>query len=298
MKKILLSIAISSCVFLLLKLLLPDLPNDEASIKHFWLSKTFSGSEYDVVIAGDSRVYRGVSPNDLIDGLGNADMKAINLGYSSAGFSSAYLDFVKSKFDPNAKNKILVLGVTPHSLTTEAFKNEHLKSFLAYSQKEQFKLIHLYRLLKPFSPYKLSDITEGDQQNYQQNYTSSGWVASSYLVPDSALALESYQKVFESYQVRQEEVSLFIDEVKNLIKDHYTVIAFNPPSTVAMHQLEESMSGVDMEEVAKKLQGIGVHWLTFSPKAYNSYDGSHLDEKAAKKFSFEIGIRIRQILNQ
>ena len=75
----------------------------------FW-SKKVDKIKYDLIIAGDSRVYRGISAQVLEDQLG---LSSYNLGLSSAIYDSKYLDLISHKIDNRG---IVILGLTSHSL--------------------------------------------------------------------------------------------------------------------------------------------------------------------------------------
>ena len=76
---------------IILKYTLPQKINEYKTKKEFfWVEKTHSNKKADIVIAGDSRVYRGFSTQDFIKEL-NTNYTALNLGYSSAGYGQNYL---------------------------------------------------------------------------------------------------------------------------------------------------------------------------------------------------------------
>lgn len=277
---------------------LPEKRISETEIENFWIRKAVADPIYDIVIAGDSRVYRGISPLHIQKGLAGIDLNVLNFGFSSAGFSQNYLELAVSKFHPNSEVKILLLGVTPHSLTSKAFENEHLNSFLEFSAFDNFKSKYLFDFLNFFSPYHLSDLEPIEEKNYQEEFKEGGWSAAYYLKPDSTVALESYYKTFTEYQVEEKNVTSFIYTLNSILNQDITIIAFRPPSTSKMTELEDEMSKLDMDLLAQKLKEIGVIWLEFNDNAYASYDGSHLHFKSAEKLSIQIGEIIKnQIMN-
>ena len=89
--------------------------------KFFWYKKTFAPNDQDILLVGDSRVYRGLSPAAMAAVLKGS--KILNFGYSSAGFEPFFLDAAVKKLSAKGK-RILVLGVTPHSLTAIAAQNK------------------------------------------------------------------------------------------------------------------------------------------------------------------------------
>lgn len=279
-----------------IRIVLPEKRITDAEIENFWIRKAVADPIYDIVVAGDSRVYRGISPESMKKGINVDKIDVLNFGFSSAGFSEDYLQLAVSKFNPESDFKILVLGVTPHSLTSKAFENEHLNSFLGSSTMNIFKSKYLFDFLNFFSPYHLSDLDAIEEKNYQQDYREGGWTAAYYLEPDSTVALESYTKTFSEYQVEEEKVIRFIDEIDEILKSGITIIAFRPPSTVEMCELEDKLSSVNMYSLSTQLSEMGVIWLDYKDNQFTSYDGSHLHYKAAEKLSYQIGEEIKDLI--
>lgn len=293
--KIEITILLSVCLILLIKLTFPTPAVNKELTNGFWIIKTHSPKKYDIIICGDSRIYRGISAQEIA--LDNAcDYSAYNLGYSSAGLSDEYLDFAISKLNTKNQHPILVIGVTPHSLTQEAFKNKHYNSIKNLKPFEVFKGLYLSsQLLKYFAPYEPCELINGEKINYQQKYNNDGWVASSYVIPDSTKALKSYTKTFNKYQVGNKETKSFISKIKEITSTNITVVAFRPPSTQRMRQLEDSISGFDENLVKHELIKNSVQWLEFKDSDFQSYDGSHLDVNSGIKLSKIISEKISKI---
>ena len=105
-------------------------PRDERGVpkERFWLVKAGWHHEADILATGDSRVYRGVSP-DTIRGALDSGERVLNFGFSANGYGAAYLDAVERALDPAAAQPTLLLGVTPWSLTPRAIaKNGFLEA--------------------------------------------------------------------------------------------------------------------------------------------------------------------------
>lgn len=294
MRKIQIVLGLSFLLFCLIKLVAPEPIKNKELVQEFWIQKTHANKNYNVVVGGDSRIYRGFSPEDLNQAT-SKDLSSINLGYSGTGFSSDYLDFCMSKFDDNSKTKVLILGITPHSLTKESFKNEASRKYAVASTFEIFRYKYLSRILKHLSPYSPTEFFNRKTTNYQEEHKKNGWISSYYLEPDSSKALKSYAKTFMKYQVTDNEVNTFLNKVKEIRTQDILIIAFRPPSTKAMRNLEDSLSGFDEKCLKRKLEGMGVQWLDYKDGDFNSYDGSHLHYESAKKLSRQLGIEVSKL---
>ena len=69
--------------------------------KKFWYKKTFASNDNDIILVGDSRIYRGLSPaamNVLLK-----KNKILNFGYSSAGFDPYFLDEAVKKLSDDLR---------------------------------------------------------------------------------------------------------------------------------------------------------------------------------------------------
>lgn len=295
--KILISVFSALLLTTLVKVSLPSQIDSAAEINLFWLQKTFQSEDKNVIVAGDSRIYRGVSTEALITETA-LDLKGANLGYSSAGFSKEYLDFVVSKFDKDSAQKYLLLGVTPHSLTLEAFKNEHWHQFKDYSKAEVWKMKYLNPLLSAFSPVKPSEVWTANNNSYHQVYHKDGWIASNKESATPQDGYESYKKTFSKYKVSDVAVSSFLQSIAMLQGSGIKIVAFRPPSSTILRKLENQISGFDEAYMKTSLENLGVHWWHFEDDNYHAYDGSHLHYDSAKKFSQQLGERLSELKNK
>jgi hypothetical protein len=80
--------------------------------KRYWINKTFSKETFPVVLAGDSLVFRGLSPEAFEEEW--PGMSAVNLGYSSNGYHPQYMNFLEERLDKNATYPVIVLGISAH----------------------------------------------------------------------------------------------------------------------------------------------------------------------------------------
>lgn len=289
-KKIVLSFLISTILIAVLKL---SFPVPRKFSDSFWIKKTHSNEKFDLVVCGDSRVYRSFSIDALQSKL-DFPIRGVNLGYLSAGYSNEYLDFAVSKFDSDSKQKILVLGISPHSLTQEAFKNEHFKSFMNMTKNDVYKGLKLSSLYKFFSPYKPSELFVNNN-NVKTTYHSDGWVSTSWIKADTLDGMKVYKRTFSNYQVDKRELNVFLKKLGEIKAKGITIIAYRPPSTVQMRNLEDSISGFKEQTIKKELVKRNIIWFDFKDSDFHSYDGSHLDSKSAEKFSELFGQKMNEL---
>lgn len=285
-----------------LKMILPQPFNNKELIKAFWINKTHASVSHNIVVAGDSRIYRGVSIAKITENT-NQDLTGVNLGYSSGGFSQEYIQFITSRLKSEADApKFLILGITPVSLTEEFAKNKSYNSYKNISALERYKYLYfdqLFSYTATYSPLELVSSKEKlkDVQNYQETYKKSGWVKSYKLKADSTHAIPSYTKTFTKYTVSNAITDNLFQELDSLQQTGINIIAFRPPTSQGIHQLEDSLSGYDEKHIKTLCQKYNIHWLELNRSDYISYDGSHLHYLSAEKLSEQIAVEINQILN-
>ena len=282
------------------KLFLPEPEENTELINEFWIKKTFQKTKKNIVVGGDSRVYNGISINKLQQGI-KQKCSGLNLGYLGAGFSPEYLDFLLSRLDLNSQPKIMILGITPHSLTEKAAKNEAFHQYKDIDRKDRYIALYLSKYLKQLAPYKPWEIVKKlKYRNTNEvgfaNFTSTGWVASYKFPADSLQALVDYTRTFNKYKISQNVIDELLLKITEIKKMNVSIIAFRVPSTYQMEKLEKSLSGFDEEYLKKEFEKAGAFWLEFNNSDFVSYDGSHLHYLSAEKLSLQLGEKIDKIL--
>lgn len=270
---------------LALAFLLPQSENRSIMREWFWLNKTYRLSDAELIVAGDSRAYRGIDPQSI-----NDEIIAINLAFSAAGFSKDYLAFVCAHFHENEKEKVLVLGLTPFSLTPTALKNEHLQGFRTMSPFQRYKGLYINPTLRLFEPRTVEDLYPLNvSENYTEVYHENGWMESNDLPGDSLSALNSYQNIFDENRVQASAISYLMKQVDSLSAVGIKIIGFRPPTTPEMHALEDSLSGYNEQAIKQQFEAAGGIWIDVKDEDFATYDGSHLRPASARKLSALIG---------
>lgn len=302
--KIAISLLIALIVIIAIKFILPAHKSNIEITEEFWFEKTHNKSKKNIVVGGNSRIYRGVSITKML-GAVDKDLSGINLGYSSLGLSSEYLEFLKSKVDLNSDYKFIILGITPGSLTEKAAQNEHLHQYLDMGQSELIKTSFLknYSNFSPYKPQELVNVFKKrngyieEEKDYFSKYNPDGWVASYKFPFDSTEALSKYEIYYspEDVVVSKIMVDSLISKIEEFVISEITVIAFRPPTTIQMEALENRLLKFDEALFKSKLIEAGGIWLDINSADFKSYDGSHLHYLSAEKLSVILGEKINQI---
>ena len=271
--------------------------NSPFNIDSFWASKTFPDKKPNILFYGDSRTYRGINPDDVSAFF--PGYRVHNMGYSSGGMNKKALNFCLSTIDTTEKQPIIVLGITPFSLSEEARKNKQLTQENTRPFYEIIERKYIYPMVSAFEPIDLNPmIFPGQEPHYYQYFNKNGWVSSYKIPEDTTEALPSYKKQYEHTIASEESVNETLLFVKNCTKRGISVYGFQPPVTKAMDLLEQQMSGFDVYDFKKRFVSSGGIWLDIPCRyGFHSYDGSHLDDISARKLSTVIGKMMKQTVN-
>lgn len=269
----------------------------QAGWNRFWAEKTHATLEaHDLILLGDSRLYRGVSPEAMQRQL--PGLSILNFGYSSGGLNTE----IFAEADKRLKDSgIVVLAITPWSLTESACRNEHFHEELYRPRWERFERRYLGPLVQGFAPFPPAEIyrqLRGEQpaQRYTQQFHPGGWVASDKQPGDPAEALPQYRSELQQEQVSPLRVQQLLAQVPVWRARGLSVFAFRPPSTPAMEALEDELSQLNYKDLVHDLTAASAIWIETHSGPYRSYDGSHLDAASAERFSEELGGRIHEVL--
>ncbi len=295
--KIALTLILTSILTVGLKMLLnPPVVNTELC-NEFWLNKTHSSEKFSLVVGGDSRVYRSFSIEDLEGEV--PDLKGVNVGYPSAGFSEKYLNFMVSRLSVD-KPRILVFGLSPSAFTSENAKNEALEQYQNVHGFDLFKGLYLSQYLKYFAPYKVSTLKSALSKDtvgvLQETFYRNGWTSSDLTPSVDSVALQIYERLFTKNKVNDSIVTAFLHHVDSLHQTGISIFAFRTPTNNAMTAIEDSLSGLQFGDLASRFEAAGGVWIDLPPAEFTTYDGSHLDSKSARLLGKKVGEAIRQSL--
>lgn len=275
--------------------------NKEKHLKdRFWTQKTFAPANFDIIIMGDSRSYRGVSPEIMEKKL--PGMKVFNFGYSNGGLNPTMFDAAEKKFSKKSKNRIMVLGVSPNCLTDFTLKNEQFWQEKKRHPEDIFERLYLEGILYQFSATSPERLRRHFKKKtptayYRNEYYSNGYAESEKFPVDTMEAIPSYTDDFTRYKVEKRIVDDVIHQVKKWSGNGITVIGFRPPATAPMRALEDTLGLYNEPLLSKQFKEAGGYWIDLNPSQYKTYDGSHLDKESAVKLSEEISYKINSIIH-
>lgn len=269
-------------------------PTEELT-KQMFVHKVHDSKTYDLLVAGDSRVYRGVSTKPFKEVL---NVEAYNLGFSGGNFETQMFDIIDQKLNKESKQPIIVLGVTPHSLTKHYKPNGHIRELTKMKREEVFTYMYFLRYGSVFSPYSITEIINKISNDkywktgfYQVPNIEEGWIASDFQNRAPNSALEPYYNTCSKRDIDSSVMHRFFNQIEGWCEKGYKVYGFIPPSSPNIESLERSYLEFSDRMIVKKFIESGGKWITLD-SVYRSYDGSHLVMEDAIMLSNELAWKI------
>ncbi|MGQ8337033.1 hypothetical protein ACUNWD_10825 [Sunxiuqinia sp. A32] len=292
------TVLIAMVISLLLSLVLPK--DKEKYLKgQFWSRKAFAPAKYDVLLMGDSRVYRGLNPEIMSTQL--PELKIFNFGFSNGGLNPEMVKAAVSKLNKNSRHRIIVMGVTANSITGYTKNNEQYFQELTRPREEVLEHLYLNPVLYWFSATSPEEIRElfnpvKDSTYYHSDYHLNGYVESDKFPIDTTEAIRSYVDDFTNYKVEPAAIDQLEKSIEKLTKRGIIVIAYRPPISKPLQELEDSLGKYNEEQIERAVEQAGGYWLQLNSTHYKTYDGSHLDKPSTEKLSKQLADEIRSIL--
>jgi len=264
-----------------------------------WTIKTRNTRCYDIVFGGDSRVFRGISPAHFA-----AEMEghsAYNYAYWANGYGKDYLEGIERRIDTASPLQMIVLGITPHSLTQKTARSPHFHYEINRARKSAVQTVYLSWLEEYFAPYGIIELSEkllgvSKAQNKRIVYHDNGWVETWWVQPDTMNAAKSYRTLFEGDPVSEEVIKGLMEYVEKWSSRGIHVVGFRPPATFTIRQFEEELGGFSESAVRDRFMEAGGIWIDVNPEDYQTYDGSHLEHYSAMQFSADLARTIRELI--
>ena len=266
----------------------------------FWTRKTFAPAKYNVVIMGDSRVYRGLSPEIMESHL--PGLKVLNFAYSNGGLNQTMFVAAEKKLAQNNKPKVIVMGISANTISGYSAGNQQYVQELNRPREEIFERIYFNPLRYWFSatsPEKLKNHFSETKETafYRNKYFMNGYVESEKFPADTMEAIPSYTKDFTNYKVTPENLGDLFKQVKKWTDSGITVVGFTPPVSQPMQMLEDTLGMFDEAVIKTGFEKASGYWIDIEPTQYKTYDGSHLNIESARKLSKEIGEEIQHLID-
>lgn len=257
-----------------------------------------------IVLAGDSRVYRGLSPTPFAETLGG---RCVNFGFSSAGYTADYLDAVERVVSEKQGPPLVVLGVTPWSLTPRAAHANGFTEAERESRENQLparwrrRVAMIEDALRPYEVERLwygarlSDRykSRAIEKNYRQEFGADGWVASDYLPHRPQRGVQTARADHAHNLCDPAVLAQLATRVRQWRTRGWRVVGFRPPAPDEVQRLADELSGYREDDVARAFTAAGAEWISLPGSEFETYDGAHLTAAAARRLSLQLAKTIK-----
>lgn len=270
----------------------PDfLVEQRSEESQFYIRKTWATGPWDVVVMGDSRVLRAVSPSAMAKAL--PGRRIFNFAYNSGGLNAEMFDAAERRLDRSVAAPAIVLGVTPLSLLSWKANNEQYREYLATPRDQVWLALGAPAVGRFFQPLRPVDLLGrvapiAPKAVHHYEYHDDGWIGSWRRPADPSDALRVYAVQLAGKAIDQSLVEELLSRTRRWRANGVRVVAFRPPATDAIAALEDSLTGFDEESLAASFREAGGTWLSFPNAPYTTYDGSHLELNSALAFSRDL----------
>lgn len=266
--------------------------------REYWAKKIAWRHCADMVLTGDSRVLMALSPVVMQEKFPNKRIR--NYAFGGNWYSVEYLEAVERVLIPDTQEKIIVMGITPNSLSEKADEEGNFIELSDLSKKDIYFDIHFAPLVYFFEPMSFRDAAQGMFPNLAETHTVkdykvNGWVGVHKTPAEGRNELKRYRKIYEKRKVSDKTIGIVMDYVTKWTHSGIRIYGFIAPSCRDMVALEEEMSGFNEAEFVDAFRATGGVWIDIDPGCYESFDGSHLQDHAALKFSGDLALRIYEI---
>lgn len=256
----------------------------------FWQWKARARWKANVLMLGDSRICRAVSPAHLTAQMGPG-WRGLNWGFNDGGLNPEAFRLAERRLDRSGEPPVILLGLSPITLTAHNLRNPHYQSLMKRSSLLAWATIAFPRTMGRLARMEPPRIVR-DAPGLQE-YHRDGWLA--VLREPGTFkerGLENFLRLFRMYPVKQELQSALMQQTREWTDQGIRVFAFRPPTTVEMKGLEDRISGFVESEFVEAFHQAGGTWIEVDNARYHSYDGSHIARAEAVKFSIDLGRRL------
>ena len=211
-----------------------------------------------------------------------------NFGFVSCTLDRPYLEHASRLLRSAGRNPALVIGVTPFSLMRRSVRKngyQHWSGQKGLGYEELTRQIRRQNLtgLSPLRSWARNALNLVHRRPLSW-YHADGWEASYPLHRDAGDYVARMRRVYTRRQVDQELCDEFLQTVRELARKGIAFFAFRTPCEAEVGKVEDEMSGLDWGDFSGRFQDAGGRWLPVA-ETVPTYDGIHMDAKAAVRFS-------------
>jgi len=284
MKTFIIQISVFSALFFLMALGILSLA-DGNSDGHY---AKFTSPRQSSLIIGTSKAAQGLQPEIMNNVLGRKDIYNYSFTLGHSPYGPAYLESIKKKIDPDAKNGIFIVTVDPYSLSSRLKDPDDLAKF-----RENGRFIEDIKYVNNNPNFEYLIWHYPEQYIYlitsKLNYVNDdflhndGWEEVNVSMKEKIVKervtgkLKDYQKTLPTYNFSQVRYS-YLEKTIQFLQQHGKVYLVRLPVSKAFLEMENSvMLNFDLKmEKLSVTNNIRFLNLTTQASEYEYTDGNHL----------------------
>lgn len=262
-------------------------------MKYSWPAK------FDTILAGNSRVTVGLAPTEMTAVL--SERRIGNFGFDGNAFTKEYLQAIETKL-VSSGSRIVVLGITPMTLTDRAARQNGFVEELHRTADDRFLIHHFPRFLSffaRFNPRAALNLVRKESNagsEFWRGYPD-GWAAQS-MTPKNMhgqVAFLRRNAPNNSFPISRRLVDHLLLVVRDWKERGIQTLAFRAPTSKELAYEEERASGFIPSTFVTEFTAAGGRWIEVDPAHYETFDGGHLEEASARKFSRDLADEIKRL---
>lgn len=270
-----------------MKALVPLLRIEKVQLQSdlFWAEKVYGESQYDVLLMGDSRTYKGVSPKTLRSRVPHVSI--YNFGFSSGRINEQLLGEAEKRLQENGK-RFLIFSCTSCDLIDT--KNEH---FFSIRKPTVFSRVFPLHFIQTKDYFERMNSDSAALGFLPQRFEKDGVAYRN--------TLGVYKVSFQKRPFLPSDFEHFVQNLKWCKRNNIKVVAYRMVSCHEMDELEDKLSGVDWNKIKQAVLDEGFVWLERPPSPLleqieeHCFDASHLNAEGAELFSNWLGQELAKL---
>lgn len=263
-----------------------------AARTRFFLGKIDGDPVHDLVVIGDSRALRGISPEEMERSLDGYSV--FNFAFDAGGFNREIFAAAERLLDPDSPHPTILIAPTALGFIPWKQTNGQYREYKAKPWDERILYMDFYEVADFFRPLPPSEIVRwvtGQKPKVRtwERFHDDGWIATRQTPFDEFTDLTVLREQLEGNIADPDVVAGLIEQIETWTAKGISVVGCAVPAYGKRVAMEDSMLQFDRDAFVRSFVEAGGIYLDDINVPVVTYDGSHLEEGAARQFSRLLG---------
>jgi hypothetical protein len=285
------SILVALASFVVLSLPLLAMYDRRLPSDGFYIQKLTAGANYDVVFVGDSRCLHGIDPAHIVG------FRSYNFSFKGMGLQDEALDRAANLIDPKSRQNAIVITLSRPNLSDQHQEDNEYETYSNTTLIEKKNL----QLFGGFSKYLHLNPDPRDigGRNGKVIERPGGFAAAVGIVDgDSTTTIGARPGKNPSSHVSDKVIAQVCDWIRARKAEGFRIYTLRIPTSQTKFETESTLQGFGESKIRSRMESAGAIWIDTPPfrDDLHSYDGSHLDQESAERFSDELSASLSKDL--